>query len=173
MKNLEILKKITNGYFVVTALKKAEEMETRDEDYIAAATVNWVTQISFDPLQVAVSVALFSDLNETIDKSGAFTVHVLTDKHMQWIEEFAEKSEITSKKINGIDYHIKNSEVLLDDALVVITCRLKESVRCGDHTLHIGEVVSTEEHGTIAPLSTVALPSTYKPENLPQAPPTK
>jgi flavin reductase (DIM6/NTAB) family NADH-FMN oxidoreductase RutF len=170
MDNTEILKNITNGYFIVTALKKAEEMETRDEDYLAAATVNWVTQISFEPEQIAVSVALFSDLNETIDKSGGFTLHVLSDKQMSWIEEFAHKSEITEEAINGVPYQKVNGEIILENSLTTITCKLSDSVRTGDHTLHIGEVTSAKSHKKLAPLSTVAVPSTYSVEHLPKEP---
>lgn len=165
----EIMEAITNGYYIVTALKPAHEMETRNEDYLAAGTVNWVTQLSFKPTLVGISVALFSDLNETIDKSGSFTIHVLSDKHMNWVDKFATKSEITDSTINGINFKKVNEEVILEDTMATIKCNLKESVRCGDHTQHIGEVVEANRNGKIAPLSTVAVPSTYKPEKMPEA----
>jgi flavin reductase (DIM6/NTAB) family NADH-FMN oxidoreductase RutF len=159
---------ITNGYYIVTALKPAAEMETRNKDYLAAGTVNWLTQLSFEPTLVGVSVAIFSDLNETIDKSGSFTIHVISDKHLDWVEKFATKSEITDSTINGINFKKENGEVVLEDTMATLKCNLKESVRCGDHTQHIGEVVEANRNEKIAPLSTVALPSSYKPENMPK-----
>ena len=165
----DTLKTITNGYYIVTALKPAQEMETRDKDYLAAGTVNWVSQLAFEPALVGVSVALFSDLNETIDKSGSFTIHVLSDKHMDWVEKFAHKSEITDSTINGINFNKVNDEIILENTLATLKCNLKESVRCGDHTQHIGEIVEVNHNENIAPLSTVALPSSYKAEKMPQA----
>ena len=164
----ETIEALTNGYYIVTALKPADEMETRSEDYLAAGTVNWLTQISFEPTLVGVSVALFSDLNETIDKSGSFTIHVLSDKHMNWVEKFATKSEITESTINGINYQKVKDEIIFEGTMATLQCTLTESVRCGDHTLHIGNVVEVNHNKSMAPLSTVALPSSYKKENVPQ-----
>lgn len=159
-----VYQKLTNGYFIVTALKPARELETRDEDYLAAGTVNWLSQVSFSPPQLAVSVGLYSDLNETIDHSGHFTVHVLSDRHMDLIEKFATENEVTAHSINGIDYKKENDELILPDTIAYFRCKLSNSVRCGDHTLHIGEVEKAELTENTAPLSTVALPSQYNQE---------
>lgn len=164
MDKLEVLNKITNGYYIATALKPAEELETREKDYLAAATVNWVSQVAFDPPMVSVAVGLYSDLNETIDYSEAFTLHVLSDQHMDLVEKFADESEVTDQKINGVPYRKEGREIELENSLAMIHCRLKESVRCGDHTLHLGEVVDVKEYSKNQPLSTVALPSSYRPD---------
>ena len=164
MKNTTI-SQITNGYYIVTALKRAEEMETRDKDYIAAGTVNWLTQVSFDPLQVAVSVGLFSDLNETIDKSQGFTVHVLRKDQQELIEKFAQKSDIQSTTINGISFSRTGEQAILDLPCTTIECKLKDSVRVGDHTMHIGEVQKMVDH-EVEPISTVEHPTQYTPDKV-------
>ena len=47
----QILRLFTYGLYAVTA---------RDEDDVAAMTVNWATQVSFDPPLIAVSTARIS-----------------------------------------------------------------------------------------------------------------
>jgi flavin reductase (DIM6/NTAB) family NADH-FMN oxidoreductase RutF len=70
----EALRKITYGYYILTTRKSAEQLSTRDQDYIAAGTVCWVTQVSFEPHMVMVAVEKTSDLNETIQKSRVFAL---------------------------------------------------------------------------------------------------
>lgn len=162
MSRVEGLKKITNGYYLATAIKPSEELKTRDEDYIAAGTVNWVSQVSFEPPMVCLSVEVDSHLNETIDYSGKFTLHVLSDKQLDLIEKFADTSEITDQHINGVAYEKNGDRLLLKDTIAFIECRLKNSVRCGEHTVHFGEVIDSGVNENIAPLSTVAVPSAYQ-----------
>lgn len=162
MSKAEGLKKITNGYYLATALKPSKELKTRNEDYIAAGTVNWVSQVAFEPLMVCLSVEVDSHLNETIDYSGKFTLHVLSDKQIDLIEKFANNSEITEKSINGVAYEKSGDRLILKETIAFIECKLKNSVRCGDHTVHFGEVVNSGVNENIAPLSTVAVPSAYQ-----------
>lgn len=37
---MEILKKLTYGHYIITAVKPADEMSIRNKDYIVAGTVN-------------------------------------------------------------------------------------------------------------------------------------
>lgn len=164
MSKAEGLKKITNGYYLATALKPAKELKTRDNDYLAAATVNWVSQVAFDPLLVSLSVEVDSHLNETINYSGKFTLHVLSDKQMDLIEKFAGESEISDTSINGVAYERNGDQLILKDTIGFIECKVKESMRCGDHTLYVGEVINSKIREDLAPLSTVAVPSSYKAE---------
>ncbi len=66
------LKKITYGFYIVTTRKDSEEMSTRDRDFVAAGTVSWVSQASFEPSLVTVAVKKQTDLHETIEKSRIF-----------------------------------------------------------------------------------------------------
>lgn len=161
--NPHLTEHITNGYYIITALKKAEEMETRTSDYIAAGTLNWVSQVSFTPVQLAVSVALFSDLNETIDKSGGFALHVLGEEQAHLIEKFSQNSHIQGNEINGIPFSRDTGQVILDIPTTVFQCKLQNSLRVGDHTLHIGEVYHEIVYKNTL-LSTLTHPSEYTPE---------
>lgn len=161
MEKGEALQKLSNGYYIATAIKPAEELKERDDDYIAAGTINWASQVSFDPLQVAVSVQVDSHLNETIDYSEGFTLHVLSEKHKDLIDKFSGNSEITDEHINGVPYTLKDGLIVLKGTLAYIECKLTESVRLGDHTLHIGKVVKDNVLDDVPPLTTRQRPSDY------------
>ena len=62
------LRMIPYGIYVLTA---------KDSDGIAAATVNWVTQTSFDPPLVAIGVKADSGAYATLKNSGSFALNFL------------------------------------------------------------------------------------------------
>lgn len=156
--------KFTYGYYILTALKKADNLKTRDKDYIAAGTVNWASQISFTPKMFSVAVAQQSDLNETIDYSGHFTLHVISTYHKDYIKTFAEKSTIEDGKINGVPFKTKNGEAILEDTLGHLTCKVTKSQSVGDHTLYFGEVIDEVIDKDKEALCTAHLPIEYSKE---------
>ncbi|MBZ9779570.1 flavin reductase family protein [Psychroflexus sp. CAK8W] len=153
--------KFTYGYYILTALKKSEDLETRDKDYIAAGTVNWVSQVSFSPEIISVSVGQKSDLNETIDYSEYFTLHLLSEDHKEYVKKFGIKSTIEDNKINGVPFKKQNDQAIVEDTLGYITCKVVKSQNVGDHTVYFGEVVNEEVHKDKQALCTMQLPSEY------------
>lgn len=160
----DLLKKMTYGHYILTALKKGEEMTERNEDYIAAGTVNWVSQLSFNPIQVGVAVGQKSDLNETINYSGYFTVHLLAKEHKDLLEKFSGDNDISENKINGIAYKKEDGELVLPDALGFLKCKVVETVKTGDHHLYIGEPVEIKELNDQQAICTMDVPMHYTPE---------
>ncbi len=152
---------MTYGHYVLTALKPGDEMKTRDKDYLAAGTVNWAMQVSFEPKAIAVAVSQQADLNETIDYSKHFTLHLLSKKQKEMVEKFAGKSEITESTVNGVKYSKKDDELILENTLGYITCKLTHSQNIGGHTVHFGEVVNEKEVDGGAALCTMELPIQY------------
>lgn len=158
-----ILKKMTYGYYVLTALKDGDELKTRDEDYIVAGTVNWASQVSFNPPTIAVAVGQKSDLNETIDYSGHFTLHLLGENHKEMVKKFAKDSEVKDGKINGVPFKKKEGEVILENTLGYAICKIdkSKSVNIGDHTVHFGEVVTQKTISNNEALCTMMLDIEY------------
>ena len=142
MKN--IAKSFTYGHYILTARKMAGEMKTRDKDYIAAGTVNWISQVSFEPPMVVVAVGQKSDLNETINYSGRFTIHFLDEGNRDMVEAFASKSTVEADKINGFSFLRKDHQVILEDVAGYAECKVVKEFNSGDHTVYIGEVLTTE-----------------------------
>lgn len=160
MKN--ILTKLTYGHYILTARKEADELKTRDSDYIAAGTVNWASQVSFDPPMIMVAVGQKSDLNETIDYSERFTLHLLDKENSQMVENFGSDSDIKDGRINGHPFSKKDHQVILNDTAGYIECKVKKSMNIGDHTIYFGEVVSAEmQKGEADLICTMDVPSNY------------
>lgn len=126
-------------------------MKSQRHDYIAAGTVNWVSQVAFKPATLMVAVGKSTDLNETIEYSSHFSVHLLGEMQSELIEPFAHKSEITGETINGIPYQIADDELIIKDAVGVIVCKVLQSVDTGDHVAYFGSVVYEKEllHGSM------------------------
>lgn len=139
----QALKKITYGFYIVTSRKSSEEMSTREEDYIAAATVSWVSQASFDPPLVTVAVKKNSDLHETIEKSRSFAVNIVGKEQQDMLSSFAKDSSVEGDKINGFSFSsAQTGAPVLDDVPAYFECEVKEDVTIGDHSIFVGEVVS-------------------------------
>lgn len=139
----QALKKITYGFYIVTTRKVANEMSTRDEDYIAAGTVSWVSQGSFEPPLVTVAIKKQSDLHETIEKSRIFAINIVGKDQKEMLSHFAKESKIEGHKLDG--YGFTDGEYtgapILNDVPAYIECKLIEDITIGDHSIFVGEVV--------------------------------
>ncbi|MGB3589301.1 MAG: flavin reductase family protein [Tunicatimonas sp.] len=148
MKDQEVsqaLRKITYGFYIVTTRKPSEEMSTRDKDFVAAATVSWVSQASFDPPMITVAVQKHTDLHETIEKSRIFAVNIVGKDNQNMLKPFAEKSTVKGDKINGFAFEDgKTGAPILKDVPAYFECKVVEDLSNGDHSVYLGEVVSGE-----------------------------
>lgn len=87
-------------------------------------------------------MGLFSHLNETTDHSGAFTLHLLDQKHAAYAERFAQANQVEGEQINGVPFILRGRALILAD-LPYRHCELKQSHRHGDHTLHVGQILES------------------------------
>lgn len=147
----QALKKITYGFYIVTTRKPSEEMSTRDKDYVAAGTVSWVSQASFEPPLVTVAIRKQSDLHETIEKSRIFAVNIIGKDDQDMLKPFAEGSNIEDGKINGFSF--KDGETgapILDEVPAYFECKVINDFSDGDHSVYLGEVVAGETRNASA-----------------------
>ena len=127
------LRMIPYGIYVMTA-------ERGDE--IAAATVNWVTQTSFEPPLVAVGVKADSGAYTVGREAGHFALNVLGKGQQGAAFGFFKPAEKEGNTISGEPYHTGASGApLLDNAAASIECKLVEVVERGDHHIFVGEVI--------------------------------
>jgi flavin reductase (DIM6/NTAB) family NADH-FMN oxidoreductase RutF len=160
-----ILKNLTYGHYILTALKEEGELKTREKDYIAAGTVNWASEVSFDPPMLMVAVGRKSDLNETINYSGRFTLHILGETNKEMVADFASDSKISDGKINGYPFTKSEHAAILSDAAGYITCEVERELKVGDHHMYIGKVVNTHlKNPNVNLISTIDVPMEYSPD---------
>ncbi|MGB3779891.1 MAG: flavin reductase family protein [Tunicatimonas sp.] len=137
------LKKITYGFYIVTTRKSSEEMSTRDKDFVAAGTVSWVSQASFEPSLVTVAVKKQSDLHETIEKSRIFAVNIIGKYNKDMLAPFAEDTDVKEDTINGFAYEDgQTGAPILKDVPAYFECKVREDITIGDHSIFVSEVVA-------------------------------
>lgn len=137
------LKKITYGFYIVTARKDSEEMSTRDKDFIAAGTVSWVSQASFDPALVTVAVKKQSDLHETIEKTRTFAVNIVGKDNQDMPASFSGDTKVEENSLNGYAFEDgQTGSPILKDVPAYFECKVREDITIGDHSIFVAEVIA-------------------------------
>jgi flavin reductase (DIM6/NTAB) family NADH-FMN oxidoreductase RutF len=128
------LRMIPYGLYVLTAESPSGA--------VAASTVNWVTQASFDPPLVAVGVKKDSGAHAIAKEAGAFALNVLGKGQQGLAFKFFKSLAREGDSIGGEKFARGSSGApLLASTLAAIECKLVQTVERGDHSLFIGEVV--------------------------------
>jgi len=119
------LRMIPYGIYVLTA--KAGDGE------VSAATVNWVTQISFDPPLVAIGVKAYSGAYQTLKKAGSFALNFLGKGQQGAAFTFFKPAEVEDGKISGEACRDGSTELpVLASALACVEFKVVEIVERGD-----------------------------------------
>ena len=128
------LRMIPYGIYVMTA-------ETSD-GALAAATVNWVTQTSFDPPLVVVGVKADSSLLAVVKKAGGFALNMLGKGQQGAAFTFFKPATRDGDTIAGESVRAgTNGAPILTSAVASVECKVVEIVERGDHHIAIGEAV--------------------------------
>jgi flavin reductase (DIM6/NTAB) family NADH-FMN oxidoreductase RutF len=129
------LRAINYGLHVLTA---------QDGDELAAAGVNWVTQTSFEPPLVVVGLKTDNDTHRLVEATGAFAVNVLGADQLDVGKAFFRTSTVEGSTINGYEFEPgpETGSPLLVELPYWFECRVTDTVKGGDHTVFVGEVVS-------------------------------
>jgi len=127
------LRTIPYGIYVLTA---------EDGEGVAAATVNWVTQTSFNPPLVAVAVKADSGACAVIGRTGAFALNMLAKGQQAAAFAFFKPAARDGDRLGGEPVRKgMTGAPLLVNALAAVECRVVETVARGDHHIIVGEVV--------------------------------
>lgn len=128
------LRMIPYGLYVLTA----EDAEGN----VAAATVNWVTQTSFEPPLLAVGVKADSGAHALIKSTQTFALSVLGKGQQAQAYAFFKPVQKDGDSLGGQPVRAGTTGApILVDAPAFVECRLVDTVERGDHSLFVGEVV--------------------------------
>jgi flavin reductase (DIM6/NTAB) family NADH-FMN oxidoreductase RutF len=107
-------------------------------------TVNWVSQLSFDPKLIGVSIEREAFTHELVAEGGAFVVNIVAQEDRAIVRKFTKPVEVDldAQTLNGFPYHdgVTGTPVL-DQAVAFLECEVQQSLDLGGHTLFLGEVV--------------------------------
>jgi len=113
-----------------------------DVGNVAAATVNWVTQASFQPPLVVVCVKADSFIHAVVERSNAFALNVLGKEQGSLAYTFFKPGEPEGNTISGELFRpgVTGSPILVSTPAFV-ECEVVEVVKQGDHSIFVGEIV--------------------------------
>jgi flavin reductase (DIM6/NTAB) family NADH-FMN oxidoreductase RutF len=107
-------------------------------------TLNWATQLSFDPKLLGIAVEQTAFTHELITEGGAFTLNILDREDRAIVRKFTKPVEVdeAAKTLNEIPFHDGvTGAPILDQAVAYADCEVRQGVDTGGHTLFVGEVV--------------------------------
>ena len=130
-----VLRMIPYGLYVLTV--------TGNDGSIAAAAVNWVTQVSFAPPLLAIAVKADSHAHALIKTNGTFALNVLGKGQQAAAFAFFKPTEVKDNTLSGEPYHPGSTGApILDNAPAYVECKLVDSIEGkGDHSVFVAEVI--------------------------------
>jgi flavin reductase (DIM6/NTAB) family NADH-FMN oxidoreductase RutF len=127
------LRLFTYGLYVVTV---------HDGDDENGFTANWLTQVSFDPPMLAVSVENSSHSIEIIHRTRIFTLNVLPSGARELAGLLGKRWANVPDKLRQAARHPgPNGCAVLDEALAYLECEVESSAPAGDSTLFVARIV--------------------------------
>jgi flavin reductase (DIM6/NTAB) family NADH-FMN oxidoreductase RutF len=107
-------------------------------------TLNWATQVSFEPKLVAISVEKEAFTHELVASAGVFSLCILDREDRAVVRKFTKPVEVdlVARTLNGFPYvDGATGAPVLTQSAAYLDCRVHQAVDCGGHTLFLGEVV--------------------------------
>jgi flavin reductase (DIM6/NTAB) family NADH-FMN oxidoreductase RutF len=117
---------------------------SRDGERRNGMTLNWATQLAFDPKLLGISVEREAFTHELITAGGAFSVCIIDREDRAIVRKFTKPADVdaAAQTLNGVPYRDGVTGVpVLTQAVAYVECEVRQTVPVGGHTLFIGEVV--------------------------------
>ncbi|MBS1253581.1 MAG: putative diflavin flavoprotein A 3 [Anaerolineales bacterium] len=126
------LRMLTYGCYVVSAADA--------EGALHAATVAWVSQVSFDPPLIMVAAQADGRLAEAIEASEQFAVNVMSDAQVDLAERYVHHASYSPPDPEDFESGIDMGVPVLKQAPSYVECQLVGKLTGGDHTVYVGRV---------------------------------
>ncbi len=128
----KVLRSFPYGLYGITV-----HAEERDHGF----TANWLTQISFEPPMLALSVEKTALGARLIEEAGGFAVNVFKTGQRELAGKLGRHSENVPDKLAEVPYQKTTAgHPALTDALGWLDCELVGSMDADDHVLFVGEI---------------------------------
>ncbi|ATH06959.1 hypothetical protein BIY24_03110 [Halobacteriovorax marinus] len=135
---------IPSGLFIVAVSDGGVK-----QGYLAS----WVQQVSFDPLLISIAINKSRPGYEAIMSGKTFTVNVVGEHEMGYLKHFWSGYDPADSPFDKMDCNMSEAGgVVLKDAKSVLECRVKDSIKPGDHEIIIAEVTASYTLSEGAPI---------------------
>lgn len=130
----DILRQFHYGLFVATSVSL---------DGPRAATISWVTQVSFEPKLIAVAMRKGTAICEAVQASRRFGLHVVGAQQADFARAFFKAPPATADEMAGYRYRLSARAVpIFDEAAAWLECEvIEEAGQTGDHALFVARIV--------------------------------
>ncbi|HJR15827.1 MAG TPA: flavin reductase family protein [Gemmatimonadales bacterium] len=133
---LALFRRLTNGVYVIGV-----SHDGRSNAFTAA----WLTQVSFDPLLVSLSINPDHFSYQLLQGSGVFTVNILKQGQLDVARHFGCRSGGSTDKFAGVPWRPgRLGAPILLDAAGYLECRVVGGVPAGDHEVVVGRAANGE-----------------------------
>jgi flavin reductase (DIM6/NTAB) family NADH-FMN oxidoreductase RutF len=130
---LALFRRMTTGVYVVGVAHGGRAN---------AFTAAWITEVSFDPLLLALAINPEHASYPLLKASGSFVVNVLHEGQAELAGHFGTQSGRDTDKLRGIRTRPGHSGApVLLEAAAYLECRVVGSMPAGDHELVVAQVV--------------------------------
>lgn len=141
----QVLRTFTYGLYAVSCA---------DGDEVNAFTANWLSQVSFEPPLVAVSIENETKSLPMILRSRKFIINVYRQGDRELAGKLGKSALKHPEKLTDIAYTSgPGGAPILRDALAWVACEVKHTIEAGDSTLVVAEVSDVGMQGEGQPLT--------------------
>ena len=130
-----VLWKMPSGLYV---------LGSRDGVRRNSMTINWVTQLSFDPKLIGVGIEREAFTHELVTAGGVFSINLVAHDDRSIVRKFTKPVDVDldARTLNGFAFHDgATGAPILDQAVAFVDCEVRQSIDLGGHSLFIGEIV--------------------------------
>lgn len=127
------------GLYVLGSRAEVDGVVTRN-----LMTINWVTQLSFDPKLIGVGIERSAVTHDLVARGKVFSLCTVDREDRAIVRKFTKPVDIDleARTANGFAFHDGASGApILDQAPAYLDCQVRQSVELGNHTLFLGEVI--------------------------------
>ncbi len=120
-------------------------------------TVSWVTQVSMEPVLIAVSVDQTAVTHRLVEESGVFTVNLWDKTDTRPFVKFSKPATKEGMTLN--ERPIREGETgapIFEEAAAYLECEVRQAHDVGTHTLFLGEVVAAGIHDDEAEIASMS-----------------
>jgi len=148
------LRLLSNGVYVLTS---------RSGDRYGAATVTWVSQVSFKPPLVMAALRRESNVFKCLAESGIAALHIVADGQHEIARTFFFPTRANCTTINGEPFaQGRTAAPILANLPAHVECQVEQVVDTdGDHAIVILRVVEAECREAVRPLTIAETPWEY------------
>ena len=108
-------------------------------------TTSWITQVSMEPVLIAIGVDNSAVTHRLISEGRSFSVNLWSPEDTRTFVKFSKPAVKEGMALNGRPIAEGATGVpIFDEAIAWMECEVRHEIDFGTHTLFVGELVAAE-----------------------------